>query len=58
MEEHKVKSIHGLSKELGVSRRLLTNLYKNDFDFIDRNALDKLCNKFNCNVDGIIKRDT
>ena len=57
MESRNIKSIHSLSKNTGVSRRLITNLYRDDFDYIDKIALDKLCEYLNCKVEDIIKRD-
>lgn len=50
--------ISKLSKDTGISRSTLTNLYYQKTISISFDVLDKLCIYFNCSVNDLLKRNS
>jgi putative transcriptional regulator len=56
MAERRI-NISELHRETGLSRTLLTLMYKDEVSRIDIASLDKLCEFFNCDVGDILTRE-
>ncbi|GED14017.1 helix-turn-helix domain-containing protein [Aneurinibacillus migulanus] len=58
MGKKKVRSIHQLSKETGISRPVLGKLYKEDLSYKPHvDTLTKLCDYFECPLEELIEYD-
>ena len=55
MGEHKMR-ISDVMRETGLSRTTITLLYKETALKVDLDALDKLCDLFNCSLSDILER--
>jgi len=55
MGEHKMR-IADVARETGLSRNTITLLYRETAQKVDLEALDKLCEFFNCNLEDLIER--
>ena len=55
MGERKLK-ISDVARESGLNRNTVTLLYKETAQKIDLEALDKLCELFDCQVDDLLER--
>lgn len=55
MGEHKMR-IADVARETGLSRATMTLLYKETAQKVDLEALDKLCELFNCRLDELLER--
>jgi len=55
MGEHKMK-VADVARETGVHRNAITLLYKETAVRIDLEAMDKLCELFNCEVHDLFER--
>ena len=55
MGEHKMK-ISDVSRATGLHRNSLTLLYRETATRIDLNAIDKLCELFDCEVGDLLER--
>jgi putative transcriptional regulator len=55
MGEHKLK-ISDVARETGLNRNTVTLLYKETAQKIDLEAIDKLCELFNCEVGDLLER--
>ncbi|WP_143873459.1 helix-turn-helix domain-containing protein [Catenovulum sediminis] len=55
MGEHKMR-ISDVMRETGLSRNTLTLLYKETAQKVDLEALDKLCDLFNCPLSDILEK--
>ena len=55
MGEHKMR-IADVARETGLSRNTITLLYRETAQKVDLEALDKLCDLFNCNLEELIER--
>ncbi len=56
MGEHKMK-IADVARETGLNRNTITLLYKETASRIDLEAMDKLCELFNCEVGDLFERE-
>jgi len=56
MGEHKMK-IADVARETGLNRNTITLLYKETASRIDLEAMDKLCELFNCEVGELFERE-
>ncbi len=56
MGEHKMK-IADVARETGLNRNTITLLYKETASRIDLEAVDKLCELFNCEVGDLFERE-
>ncbi len=54
MGKHKIRSIHALSKETGLSRITLTKIYDGESQRIDANTILVLTEYFNCTLNDLI----
>ena len=57
MGEHKMK-VMDVSRETGLNRNTITLLYKETAQRVDLEAIDKLCDLFNCEVGDLFERVT
>lgn len=57
MGEHKMR-IADVARETGLSRATVTLLYKETAQKVDLEALDKLCELFNCSIGELLERTT
>lgn len=48
--------IADVARETGLSRNTITLLYRETAQKVDLEALDKLCEFFNCNLEDLIER--
>ncbi|GLR62813.1 helix-turn-helix domain-containing protein [Marinospirillum insulare] len=55
MGEHKMK-IADVARETGLNRNTITLLYKETAQRIDLDAIDKLCELFDCEVGDLLER--
>lgn len=55
MGEHKMR-IADVSRETGLSRTTVTLLYKETAQKVDLDALDKLCQLFDCQLNDLLER--
>lgn len=55
MGEHKMR-IADVARETGLSRATVTLLYKETAQKVDLEALDKLCELFNCEIGELLER--
>lgn len=55
MGEHKMR-IADVSRETGLSRTTITLLYKETAQKVDLDALDKLCQLFDCQLNDLLER--
>jgi putative transcriptional regulator len=55
MGEHKMR-ISDVVRETGLSRNTVTLLYKETAQKVDLDALDKLCDLFQCELDELLER--
>lgn len=55
MGEHKMR-ISDVMRETGLSRTTITLLYKETAQKVDLEALDKLCELFNCQLGDLLER--
>ena len=55
MGEHKMR-ISDVMRETGLSRTTITLLYKETALKVDLDALDKLCDLFNCNIQELLEK--
>lgn len=55
MGEHKMR-IADVARETGLSRATVTLLYKETAQKVDLEALDKLCNLFDCSIGDMLER--
>ncbi|VEF28174.1 Predicted transcriptional regulator [Shewanella baltica] len=55
MGEHKM-CISDVMRETGLSRTTITLLYKETALKVDLDALDKLCDLFNCNIQELLEK--
>lgn len=55
MGEHKMR-IADVARETGLSRATLTLLYKETAQRVDLDALDKLCDLFDCELSDLLER--
>lgn len=55
MGEHKMR-IADVARETGLSRATLTLLYKETAQKVDLEALDKLCQLFDCQLSDLLER--
>ncbi|CAI1201970.1 Predicted transcriptional regulator [Serratia liquefaciens] len=55
MGEHKMR-IADVARETGLSRATVTLLYKETAQKVDLEALDKLCELFNCQLGDLLER--
>ena len=55
MGEHKMR-IADVARETGLSRATVTLLYKETAQRVDLDAVDKLCELFNCDIKDLIER--
>ncbi|EIA4708866.1 helix-turn-helix transcriptional regulator [Vibrio cholerae] len=57
MGEHKMR-IADVSRETGLSRTTITLLYKETAQKVDLDALDKLCQLFDCQLNDLYRAST
>lgn len=57
MGEHK-RCIADVAREAGLSRATMNLLYKETAQKVDQEALDKLCELFNCGISELLERTT
>lgn len=57
MGEHKMR-IADVARETGLSRATVTLLYKETAQKVDLDALEKLCDLFDCSIGDILERTT
>ncbi|WP_305909728.1 helix-turn-helix transcriptional regulator [Methylomarinum sp. Ch1-1] len=57
MGEHKMR-IADVARETGLSRATVTLLYKETAQKVDLEALDKLCELFDCGIGDLLERAT
>lgn len=57
MGEHKMR-IADVARETGLSRATVTLLYKETAQKVDLEALDKLCELFDCGIAELLERTT
>lgn len=55
MGEHKMKVVD-VARETGLNRNTVTLLYKETAQRIELEAIDKLCELFNCEVGDLLER--
>lgn len=55
MGEHKMR-IADVARETGLSRATVTLLYKETAQKVDLDALDKLCDLFDCSISEMLER--
>lgn len=55
MGEHKMR-IADVARETGLSRATVTLLYKETAQKVDLDALEKLCDLFDCNIGDLLER--
>lgn len=55
MGEHKMR-ISDVMRETGLTRTTITLLYKETAQKVDLDALDKLCNFFNCEIQDLLQK--
>lgn len=55
MGEHKMR-IADVARETGLSRATLTLLYKETAQRVDLDALDRLCDLFDCELSDLLER--
>lgn len=55
MGEHKMKVVD-VARETGLNRNTVTLLYKETAQRIELDAIDKLCELFNCEVGDLLER--
>ncbi|MCL2892845.1 helix-turn-helix transcriptional regulator [Brenneria sp. MC1SB4.1] len=55
MGEHKMR-IADVARETGLSRATITLLYKETAQKVDLDALEKLCDLFNCSIGDMLER--
>lgn len=55
MGERKMK-ISDVARETGLNRSAITSLYKETATRVDLDAIDKLCELFNCRIEDLFER--
>lgn len=55
MGEHKMK-VMDVARETGLNRNTITLLYKETAQRVDLEAMDKLCDLFNCEVQELFEK--
>jgi len=55
MGEHKMK-VMDVARETGLNRNTITLLYKETAQRVDLEAMDKLCDLFNCEVQDLFEK--
>ncbi len=55
MGEHKMK-VMDVARETGLNRNTVTLLYKETAQKVDLDAIDKLCDLFNCQVKDLFEK--